>query len=84
MFKTDKALEVIAAWDAFETREPLDPRLTINGVGSSEILFDRAILHTRLAQTPNDAKHLKAAARTTRLAVVGTTETRARQRRRAQ
>ncbi|MEJ7597643.1 MAG: tetratricopeptide repeat protein [Kofleriaceae bacterium] len=40
------AKETIAAWNAFEAREPLDPRLGV-GEGSS-ILFERAILHTKL------------------------------------
>ncbi|HEY5952270.1 MAG TPA: tetratricopeptide repeat protein [Kofleriaceae bacterium] len=48
-FKRDKAKEVIAAWDAFEARAPLDPRLSVEVMGDSEILFDRAILHTKLA-----------------------------------
>jgi tetratricopeptide (TPR) repeat protein len=46
-----RAEETIAAWDAFEARAPLDPRV-------AEFLFARAILHTRLA-TP---AHLEAAA----------------------
>jgi tetratricopeptide (TPR) repeat protein len=50
MFDPAKAKEVIAAWDAFELRAPDDPRLSVDPVvGESEILFDRAILHTRLA-----------------------------------
>ncbi|MDB4959009.1 MAG: hypothetical protein JWO36_6578 [Myxococcales bacterium] len=58
------AEEVIAAWDAFEARAPLDPRLSVDAEGSSEILFQRAILHTKLAnaQKPSeDRKHLEAA-----------------------
>jgi len=43
---TAVAKETIAAWNAFEAREPLDPRLGV-GEGSS-ILFARAILHTKL------------------------------------
>ncbi|HEY5926852.1 MAG TPA: hypothetical protein VIV11_34435 [Kofleriaceae bacterium] len=58
LFKRDKANEVIAAWDAFEAREPLDPRLSVSVLGESEILFDRAILHTKLATK----QHLTAAA----------------------
>jgi tetratricopeptide (TPR) repeat protein len=46
----------IAAWDAFEARAPLDPRLS-GGLGS--IVFSRAIVHTKLATRP----HLEAAAR---------------------
>jgi tetratricopeptide (TPR) repeat protein len=61
-FDQDRAKEVIAAWDAFEARAPLDPRLSVGAFGGSagddEILFDRAILHTRLATKP----HLEAAA----------------------
>lgn len=58
------AEEVIAAWDAFEARAPLDPRLSVDAEGSSEILFERAILHTKLATSPKPAenkKHLEAA-----------------------
>jgi tetratricopeptide (TPR) repeat protein len=62
VFDKDRALEVIAAWDAFEARAPLDPRLSVGpfggAAGDDEILFDRAILHTRLATK----KHLQAAA----------------------
>jgi tetratricopeptide (TPR) repeat protein len=45
------AKETIAAWNAFEAREPLDPRLGV-GEGSS-ILFERAILHTKLGSKAN-------------------------------
>jgi tetratricopeptide (TPR) repeat protein len=48
-FDREKAKEVIAAWDAFEVRSPLDPRLSVTLLGETEILFDRAILHTKLA-----------------------------------
>ena len=58
-FDRDKAREVIAAWDAFEARAPNDPRLSVFVTGESEILFDRAILHTKLASKQN----LEAAAR---------------------
>jgi tetratricopeptide (TPR) repeat protein len=62
VFDRDRALEVIAAWDAFEVRAPLDPRLSVGAFGGAagddEILFDRAILHTRLATK----QHLEAAA----------------------
>ncbi|HEX5062785.1 MAG TPA: tetratricopeptide repeat protein [Kofleriaceae bacterium] len=48
-FNVAKAKEIIAAWDAFEARAPLDPRLSVEVSGDTEILFDRAILHTKLA-----------------------------------
>ncbi len=55
-FDTKHAQEVIAAWDAFEQRAPLDPRLGVerdNGIGSDfNLLFHRAVLHTRLATKP--------------------------------
>jgi tetratricopeptide (TPR) repeat protein len=58
----DRANEIISAWDAFEARAPLDPRLSVGpfggAFGDDEILFDRAILHTHLATKP----HLQAAA----------------------
>jgi tetratricopeptide (TPR) repeat protein len=38
-----QAERVIRHWDAFETKAPRDPRL------ADEILFERAILHTKLA-----------------------------------
>src|SRR5439155_26057163 len=46
--------QTIAAWEAFEQRAPLDPRLSegLNRAGSPEsggLLFERAILHTKLA-----------------------------------
>jgi len=50
------AEQTIKAWDTFEARAPLDPRLS-GGFGS--ILFSRAIIHTKLATQP----HLAAAAR---------------------
>ncbi len=50
------AEQAIKAWDTFEARAPLDPRLS-GGLGS--LLFSRAIIHTKLA-TP---AHLAAAAR---------------------
>jgi tetratricopeptide (TPR) repeat protein len=53
-----RAEEVIAAWDAAETRAPLDPRFSVGAFGESEILFRRAILHTKLGTRP----HLEAAA----------------------
>lgn len=52
-----RAHEALAAWDAFEARAPLDPRL-------AESLFNRAILRTKLATDPTTAKPmLEAAAR---------------------
>jgi tetratricopeptide (TPR) repeat protein len=54
-----KAQEVIDAWDAAEVRAPLDPRFSVGAFGESEILFRRAILHTKLGSKP----HLEAAAR---------------------
>lgn len=54
-----RAEEVIAAWNAFEARAPLDPRLGVGAFGESEILFRRAILNTKLGTKP----HLEAAAR---------------------
>ena len=58
-FDRKRAEEVIAAWDAFEARSPLDPRLSVGAFGDSEILFERAILHTKLATKA----HLEAAAK---------------------
>jgi len=49
MFDRDKAKKIIEAWDAFEARDPLDPRLSVIALGDNEILFDRAILRTKLA-----------------------------------
>ena len=55
-FDVKHAQEVIAAWDAFEQRAPLDPRISVerdNGIGSDfNLLFHRAVLHTRLATKP--------------------------------
>jgi tetratricopeptide (TPR) repeat protein len=48
-FDRKRAEEIIAAWDAFEARAPLDPRLSVGALGDTEILFDRAILRTKLA-----------------------------------
>lgn len=58
-FDRKRAEEIIAAWDAFEERKPLDPRLSVGAFGDTEILFERAILHTKLATK----EHLEAAAR---------------------
>ena len=52
-FDIKHAKEIIEAWDAFEARAPLDPRVSVerNGPATSEfnLLFHRAVLHTRLA-----------------------------------
>lgn len=48
-FDKGHAEECIGYWDEFEKRAPLDPRLSVGMLGSSDILFERAILHTRLA-----------------------------------
>lgn len=57
-FSRARAQEVIDAWNAFEERAPLDPRLSVGGFGDNEILFRRAILHTKIATRD----HLVAAA----------------------
>jgi tetratricopeptide (TPR) repeat protein len=57
-FNRERARQVIEAWDAFEARAPLDPRLSVGAFGENEILFERAILHTKLATK----KDLEAAA----------------------
>ncbi len=50
-----RAREAVDAWDAFEARAPLDPRL-------AEALFSRAILRTKLVTSTKDAKtHLQGA-----------------------
>jgi tetratricopeptide (TPR) repeat protein len=54
-----KAEEVIAAWDAAEVRAPLDPRFSVGAFGESELLFRRAILHTKIATK----EHLASAAK---------------------
>jgi tetratricopeptide (TPR) repeat protein len=51
-FDRRRAEEVIAAWAAFEARDPLDPRLSTYPYGETDILFTRAILATKLA-TPD-------------------------------
>jgi tetratricopeptide (TPR) repeat protein len=51
-FKASIAKDTIAAWDAFEARAPLDPRVT-------DLLLERAILHTKLVTR----EHLEAATR---------------------
>ena len=52
LFDRKHAQEIIAAWDAFEARAPLDPRLSVN-LGETEILFRRAILNTKLSGKAN-------------------------------
>ncbi len=47
------AEQVLQAWADFEQRAPLDPRIT------PSFLFERAILHTKLATT---SPHWQAAA----------------------
>lgn len=59
MFNRARAEEVITAWNEFEARAPLDPRLSVGAFGDTEILFRRAILHTKLGTKA----HLEAAAR---------------------
>ncbi len=60
-----RAEEVIFAWDEFEKRAPLDPRLTYFDIGGAHVLFERAILHTKLIEHSDPKttkKHLQAAA----------------------
>ena len=57
LFDRKHALEIVDAWDNFEARAPLDPRLSVH-LGETEILFKRAILETKLSDKP----HLEAAA----------------------
>ena len=51
-FDKKHAQEIIDAWDAFEARAPLDPRLSVTRDESHSLdfnlLFHRAVLHTRL------------------------------------
>lgn len=52
-----RAKEAVEAWDEFEARAPLDPRI-------AESLFSRAILRTKLVTSNKDAKtHLEGALR---------------------
>lgn len=53
VFDRRHAEEIIEAWNAFEARAPLDPRFGVGAFGETEILFRRAILHTKLATRPN-------------------------------
>jgi tetratricopeptide (TPR) repeat protein len=51
-----RAEAVITAWEEFERRAPLDPRV-------SDILLSRALLHTKLIDgSPADRRHLEKAA----------------------
>jgi tetratricopeptide (TPR) repeat protein len=43
--------QTLAAWDEFEARAPLDPRFST--VGETSLLFERAILHTKIATRPH-------------------------------
>jgi tetratricopeptide (TPR) repeat protein len=64
-FDAARAEEVVAAWNEFEKRSPLDPRLSVT-FGSSHVLFERAILNTKLVDgrdPKKDRVHLEAAAR---------------------
>lgn len=58
MYATPKRMELtLDAWDEFERRAPLDPRV-------GEILLKRALLNTKLVNgSPSDHRHLEAAAR---------------------
>ena len=62
-FDRAHAEEIIAAWDTFEQLAPLDPRLDApvpSPLGIDfDLLFERAVLHTRMADRPG----LEAAAR---------------------
>ena len=60
-FSTARALEVVQAWDTFEKKAPMDPRV-------NEILFERAIIRTKLlTATPSGGplakQYLEGAAR---------------------
>lgn len=48
-FDRTRAEETVAAWDAFEARAPLDPRI-------AEIRFTRAIMRTKLVDGAKDPK----------------------------
>ncbi len=60
-FDARHAQQIIDAWDAFEARAPLDPRVGVERESSAAVdfnlLFHRAVLHTKFA-TPD---HLAAA-----------------------
>lgn len=62
------AEQVVAAWQEFEKRAPLDPRLSPAAdprIGGSNPLFDRALLHTKLGTK----EHIAEAARLYELAI---------------
>jgi tetratricopeptide (TPR) repeat protein len=59
MFDRKHAQEIIDAWDAFEARAPLDPRLSVMHEEDNTVLFHRAVLHTQM----NTKDHLEAATR---------------------
>jgi tetratricopeptide (TPR) repeat protein len=64
-FDRKRAAETVDAWNEFEKRAPLDPRATVV-LGSSHLLFERAILNTKLVDTSNaktSKERLEAAAR---------------------
>lgn len=52
--QSEKGLEILAAWERFEALAPLDPRV-------NDLLFDRAILRTKLFATVKDQKLLEGA-----------------------
>ena len=55
-----RAEQVLAAYDEFEKRAPLDPRLSVTlDAGNGNLLFRRALIHTQLATRD----HLEAATR---------------------
>jgi len=66
-FDSARAKLVIDAWDAFEARAPLDPRVSVDRDQASSIdfdlLFHRAVLHTQLAGKTADRAQLLAATR---------------------
>lgn len=53
VFDSKHAKEIIEAWDAFEARAPLDPRVSVERGGPAtsdfNLLFHRAVLHTQLS-----------------------------------
>lgn len=51
MIDLSRAKQAVSAWEAFEARAPLDPRI-------SEALFSRAILRTKLVEGAKDPKPL--------------------------
>jgi tetratricopeptide (TPR) repeat protein len=75
-FDRSHAQEVLDAWDEFEKRSPLDPRLGVLREDQSQLatdfglLFRRALLHTRMA----DRKNLELATKDYELIVQRTDE----------